>query len=351
MEFFFAFILALSLSVVLTPWVRRFALNRGIVDKPGGRKIHSRPVAYMGGLAIYAAFTLTVLVHFVPSRQLIGLLGGITVLLIVGLIDDVRNLSPYVKLFWQFVAAAIALSGGIGITTLTNPIGGVIHLNAWRFPVHLGPLFFHISPVANILSLLWMVVVINAINFLDGLDGLACGVSGIAGLIIFLLAISPRVNQPEVALLAIILTGACLGFLPYNFFPAKIFMGDSGAYSLGLTLALLAVYSGAKLATAALVLGFTLIDFGWAVLRRLYNRRSPFSSDRGHLHHLLLEVGLSQRKAVLGLYLLSLTFGSLALITGSFAKLIILGILALFMATLITSLVMISRRRGLQVKK
>lgn len=347
MNYFLAFAVAWALSFAFTPWVRRLALAVGAVDKPGdSRKIHTKPIARLGGLAIFGAFIITVLINFMPSRELGGLIGGLSILLVVGLIDDLRGLSPWVKLFWQIVAACVALAGGIGITTLTNPLGGVIHLNAWRFAVNYGPLHFHISPVANFLSILWMVGMINVINFLDGLDGLACGVSSIAALIMFLLAISPRVNQPEVALLAIILAGSALGFLPFNFFPAKIFMGDSGAYFLGLTLALLSIYSGGKLATAGLVLGFTIIDGLWTVLRRLWRRTSPFKADRHHLHHLLLEVGLSQRKAVIALYLLSLGFGITALVTGSFAKLISLGVLFLVVATLITSLMVITTRRS-----
>ncbi len=331
----FGFLLAALLSMLLVPLVERFARRIGAIDEPvGGRKIHKRAVVRLGGLAMAGAFILTVLYALGASRQLLGLLGGIVVLVTVGVVDDIHSLGPWTKLGWQVVAAGVALAGGIGITSLTNPLGGVINLQIGRFALDWGSLHFHISPIANILSLLWMVALINAINFLDGLDGLAGGVSAIAAFIMFLLAVGPRVHQPEVALLAIILCGAAVGWLPANFYPAKMFMGDSGAYFLGLTLAMLAIYSGAKLATAALVLGIPLLDMGWAVIRRLSQHRSPFSSDRGHLHHLMLDAGLSQRQAVVIFYIIAAVFGGAALFSNSFAKLIAFVLLVVVMAVL-----------------
>jgi UDP-GlcNAc:undecaprenyl-phosphate GlcNAc-1-phosphate transferase len=346
MHYALAFLLALVLSAVLTPAVRRLALKYGIVDRPGeGRKIHTKPIAYLGGLAIFAAFLIAVAVTLAPSRQLDALLLGCAILVAVGVVDDVRGLSPWTKLGWQFLAAGVALAGGIGITSFTNPLGGEIILNNWRFGVVVAGVSFHISPLANALSLLWMVGLANTINFLDGLDGLACGVSGIAATIMFALSVGPHVHQPGVALLAIILAGAAFGFLPYNFYPAKIFMGDSGALFLGLVLAMLAIYSGAKLATATLVLGLPILDAMWAVTRRLWHHTSPFKADRGHFHHLLLDVGLSQRQAVLTLYAVAATFGLVALVSGSFAKFVALIILVLIMAMAIYILLAISLRR------
>ena len=340
-----AFAAAVLISLAATPTVRRFALAKGIVDHPSeSRKIHDRPVAYLGGVAIYAAFVIPVLAFMQPTRQLAGLLLGISLLLVVGVIDDAKGLNPWTKLVWQIVAAGVTLAGGIGITSLTNPFGGTIALDWGRFPVELAGLSFHITPIANALSILWMVGLINAMNFLDGLDGLASGTSVISGFILFLLAV--KVGQPEVALLSVILTGAALGFLPYNSYPAKIFMGDGGAYFLGLTLALLAIYSGGKLATAFLVLGFAILDSLWAVIRRLSARSSPFKADRQHLHHLLLAAGLSQRLAVLVLYLLSLAFGLVALAGNSLTKLITMVVLALLMVAITVTLLIVSWRKN-----
>ena len=340
MMYLLAFGLAFALSAGLTPLVRRFALSRGIVDAPSSeRKIHKHEIAYLGGVAIFAAFVVTVGIFLPLTRQLGALLLGCAILVVVGVIDDVRDLPPWVKLAGQFLAAGVALAGGIGITAVTNPFGGVIDLSWGRMTFDLLGIEFHISPIANTLSLLWMVGLANTINFLDGLDGLACGTSGIAALVMFGLAIMPHVGQPAVALLAIILAGAAFGFLPYNFFPARIFMGDSGAYFLGLTLAMLSIYSGAKLATAALVLGFPIVDALWAATRRLAKRTSPFRADRQHFHHLLLDAGMTQRQAVLTLYAVAGIFGWVALTVGSFAKLIALLVLMFLMAISIGALV------------
>ena len=338
---------AFVISALLVPGVRRLALAVGAIDQPGeARRIHTRATPRMGGLAIYIGFLAVVLAMVPWSRQLFGVLAGCTILVIVGAVDDVRSLSPWTKLAWQILAAGVALAGGIGIATLTNPLGGTIDLSWGRTALDVFGFQFHITPIANAISLIWMVGLINTVNFLDGLDGLATGVSGIAAFVMFLLAISPHVSQPVVALLAIALAGAAFGFLPYNFFPARIFLGDSGSQLLGLRLAMLAIYSGAKLATAALVLGFTIIDGLWTVLRRIRRGVSPFKADRGHFHHLLLDAGLSQTRAVIIMYLIALTFGLVALTIGSYAKLVALVILLLFMAGAITFLAVLSARRA-----
>lgn len=339
--YFLGFGLAFALSAGFTPWVRKYALKHGIVDAPTSeRKIHKREVAYLGGVAIFGGFLLTVMALMPMSRQLGALLLGCLILVVVGVIDDIYDLSPWVKLGGQFVAAGVALAGGIGITQITNPFGGVIDLSApGRMSFEVWGQGFHISPLANLLSLLWMVGLANTVNFLDGLDGLACGISGIAAVVMFGLAIGDSVNQPAVAMLAIILAGAAFGFLPFNFFPAKIFMGDSGAYFLGLTLAMLSIYSGGKLATAALVLGFPIIDALWAATRRLAKRTSPFRADRQHFHHLLLDAGMTQRQAVLTLYAVAAVFGMVALTVGSLAKLVAMIVMIFLMAGTIGALV------------
>jgi UDP-GlcNAc:undecaprenyl-phosphate GlcNAc-1-phosphate transferase len=346
MMYLAAFGMSFLIALGLTPLVRRLALHYNIVDVPTGvRKIHQVPMPYLGGLAIFASFVVVTLIFLPMSRSLAALLLGGALLAVVGAIDDVLGLGAWTRLGWQLVAALIVLAGGIGIVDITNPLGGTFSLEAGRTLVHLGSLQFHITPIANLFSVIWLVGMVNTINFLDGLDGLASGVSAIAALTLFALAVSPAVDQPLVALLAIILAGSALGFLPFNFYPAKIFMGDSGSYFLGLTLALLAIYSGGKLATIGLVLGFTIIDAMWAAVRRIHRRQHPFSSDREHLHHLLLQAGLSQRGAVLSLYLLVTTLAVVALDTHSFAKLIALIILFAVMVVLIASLIRLGRNK------
>lgn len=310
------FAVALLTSFVLTPQIRKWALAHNIVAMPGERKIHTKPVAYLGGVAIFMGFLIPAIAFLPVSRRFIALIVGISMLVVVGVIDDIKPVNPWYKLGWQILAACVVLAGGIGIQVITNPFGGVIDLTAGRFGV--GP--YHVTPIGNLLTVLWIVGLVNVVNFMDGLDGLAAGVSAISAFVMFCLAVGSNVNQPEVAILAIITVGAALGFLPYNFFPAKIFMGDGGAYFLGTVLALLAIYSGGKLATAGLVLGFAIFDGVWAVVRRLLAKRSPFSADRHHIHHLLLDAGLSQRSAVLILYGVSASFGALALLGNAQVK-------------------------------
>lgn len=348
MSYFQAFIAAFSLVFLLTPFVKTLAIKIGAIDRPDNlRKIHTRPVARLGGVAIVATFVVLVLINFTISRQLLGLLGGILILLVIGIIDDLRGLNPWVKLAGQVIAACVALAGGIGISAIASPFGGYLPITAGRFLVQWGSLSFHITPIANLLSIIWMVGLINAINFLDGLDGLADGVSGIAAVVIFMLSL--KFHQPAVAMLSIILAGAAFGFLPFNFFPAKIFLGDSGSYFLGLTLAMLAIYSGGKLATASLVLGFTIVDGVWTVLRRMLRGVSPFKADSNHLHHLFLSAGLTQRQAVLTLYGVSIVFGAVALISQSLAKFVAFVVLALATMALIATLTRLSAK-NLRIK-
>ncbi len=346
MTYLVAFLLAAALSGLITPFVRRYAIRKNIMARPSARKIHTSPVPYLGGAAIFVGFVIPALIMLPLHRRFVALILGIAILVVLGIADDIRPIRPLYKLVWQVVAALVVLAGGIGIVQINNPFGGVINLSEWRYAVDWNGFHFHIAPLANFLSILWMVGLVNAMNFLDGLDGLACGVSAIAGLTMFLLSIGPKVNQPQVALLAIIMTGAAIGFLPFNFYPAKIFMGDGGAYFLGLTLALLSIYSGGKLATAALVLGFTIYDAVWAVVRRLYHKTSPFKPDKGHLHHLLLEAGFSQRRAVMTLYALALLFGMVAVYSGSFVKLVSLVVLFIILTTATAFLTTLSWRKS-----
>ncbi|HSX00822.1 MAG TPA: MraY family glycosyltransferase [Candidatus Saccharimonas sp.] len=346
MNYLLGFGLAFAVTAAVTPLVRQIALRYGIVDRPSeARKIHRWPIAYLGGSAIFVGFLAAAAGLLPLSRQLVALILGCVILVVVGVLDDVRGLSPWTKLAAQFVAAGVALAGGIGITAVTSPWGGVIDLSWGRIGVDVAGLHFHIMPIANAISLLWMVGLANTVNFLDGLDGLSSGVCGIAALIIFGLAVGPHVNQPVVAMLAIILAGAALGFLPYHFYPARIFMGDSGAYFLGLCLAMLSIYSGAKLATAVLVLGFPILDAVWAVVRRLARGVSPFKADRGHFHHLLLDAGLSQRQAVLVMYVVSAALGLSALVLGTVAKLVVFGLLVVLMGVTIATLLRIGAQR------
>lgn len=340
-----AFLASLALALVLTPFVKLLAIRIGAVDNPNEatRKIHERVMPRAGGIVIAAIFVFMSLALFpgVPTKAYWGALLASGLVFAVGLWDDVHRLNPWIKLGVQVGAALIAIIFfGLWVDVISNPLGQQFALNTHQlsvlsFTVPLGSLLF---------SLLWLVGMTNTINFLDGLDGLASGVSGIAALILFLVSISPRINQPTTALLALILLGACAGFLRYNFYPAKIFLGDSGAYFLGMMLGSLAIISGAKLATALLVLGVPVIDALWSVVRRLARGKSPFSADRGHFHYILLDAGLSQRSAVLVIYTLSLAFGLIALIGGGVAKLLALIVLVIVVGLLMVGFTFYRRR-------
>lgn len=315
------FLAAAALSAAITPLVRLFSIRRKIVDYPGGRRIHHEPTARLGGAAIFLAFWIMVTGYLIfdPSslkfvtetivgidKNLVGVFLGALILVILGIVDDVRQVKPGWKLFWHFVAAFMPVAFGVKIWWLNHPLGGP--------NIVLGNLTYLVVP-------LWIVLVINVVNWLDGLDGLATGVSTIAAIILFFLSLAPFVNQPATALLAIILAGSALGFLPYNFNPAKIFLGDSGSQFLGYMLAVFAIISGAKVATAALVLGVPILDALWVIARRVLTGSSPFKADRRHLHHRFLDVGFSVRTTVIIYWLISLGFGLAALQTQTAGKL------------------------------
>ena len=349
MIFLVGFLASLALTALLVPYVKRFAFAVGAVDKPSKetRKIHSKTIARGGGIAIYISFVVLCLVLLRHANlQFIGLWVAATMVLLVGLADDIWRLSPWFKLSIQLLAAVVATVGfGIGIDAISNPFGNTLALN--HFVVHLN--FYGqsltINYVATALAIVWLIAMTNTMNFLDGLDGLSGGVAAIAAFVIFFVSISSRVNQPNTGLMALVLAGGCLGYLIYNFYPAKIFNGDSGAYFLGMTLGILSIVSGAKLATAALVLGLPILDSLWAVVRRLLHGRSPFTPDRGHLHHLLLDVGLSQRQAVFIIYAICVVFGAVAIFASTTQKLLAIGALVVVLAILLVTLASIKSRR------
>lgn len=346
MQYLTAGLASFILVILLTPLVRQFSIAKGIVDQPGGRRINQLPIPRMGGLAIVAGFWLTVLIFaiFQPEllnfsgqtilgldRNLFGVLLGSAILASAGAIDDVRGLSPAAKLFAQILAAACIPLFGIHIQWLAHPLGGTdIQLPLW---------------LDSLLLIGWIVGLINVVNWLDGLDGLATGISAIAGLILFFLSLATFVNQPATALLAIVLFGSSLGFLKFNFNPAKIFLGDSGSMFLGFILAILAVISGGKLATAGLVLGLPILDAAWVIIRRSLAGQFPWNADRKHLHHRLLDAGLSQRQTVLLYWIFSGLFGLAALTQRTLGKVQMGLTMLLIMVTLAGLLLALERSR------
>jgi len=275
----FVGVAAFLFTLLATPFVKKLAEKLGIVDQPGERRINKVPIARLGGLAVAGSFIFLAAIFGNLDKHLFGFLLGSLVLIIFGIWDDVKNLKPWLQLCGQTLAALVLIASGIGIEVLSNPFGEAVRLDGWKIPFELFGITYHISVWSDLLTLFWVVGMVNVVNFLDGLDGLASGVSGIAAIVLCLLSLAPVVNQFDTALLAAILAGAAIGFLPYNFNPAKIFLGSSGSYFLGYALATLAIISGGKLATAFLVLGFPILDGLWVAGRRLLTKKSPFRGD------------------------------------------------------------------------
>lgn len=288
-----AFLVALAVAYFITPHVKKFAIKAGALDAPDARKVHTRPIPRMGGLAIYLGFILAVLVTMQPSREIVGLLLGGTTILALGIVDDLKQLSAKVKFLGQICAALVLIAFNVRIEWLTNPFGDMIYLEYLAIPI----------------TVLWVVGLTNTVNLIDGLDGLAAGVSTIASVTILLVAIQQ--NLWEIAIITAALAGSSLGFLHHNFNPAKIFMGDTGSLFLGFMLAGVSILGTVKsAATIALVvpivaLGLPIMDTAFAIIRRYSSGRSILKPDKGHLHHRLLEMGLTQKQAVLLMYVIS----------------------------------------------
>lgn len=295
-------------ALKIVPWVKTWALNSGWVDLPNARKQHAQPMVRMGGIAICAATLLALLLIWslggfanLPASGLLSVVLGGVGFFGIGLADDLLDLSPFMRLFWQVGVASCVWASGVQIEFVTLPGLGLIQLGWLSLP----------------LTVIWLTGVVNAINWMDGLDGLASGVSGIAALTIFVICLFT--DQPAAAILIAALSGSLLGFLYYNFNPAQIFMGDGGSYFIGFIIAGVSVISLVKTAIAAavllpfLVLAIPILDMLAVIVSRLCKGRSPFMADRSHLHHRLLRAGLSHRTTVYVIYALTLWVSSFAL--------------------------------------
>lgn len=304
-----ALLIGAAVAAALTWPVRALAFKIGAVAHPGGRRIHQQPTAQAGGLAIYAGFWVALLALTWPLQPpFTGILIGSGLLLVMCLADDIKNLSPWLRLLGQFLVALIAFAGGVAVHGLTDP------LSAFTGTYHYISLGWWSAP----LTIIWIMAITNALNWLDGLDGLVAGVAALAGLTIMIGAGSTGI--PAVAIAAGALAGGCLGFLPFNLNPAKIFMGDTGAMFLGYMLACIAVIGPFKIATAVailvplLVLGVPIFDTVTGIIRRLAAGKSPLAADRGHIHHRLIDRGFSVRQAVLLIYSLTAMLCVVALV-------------------------------------
>lgn len=339
------------LSWILSRAVLKWASFFGILDIPdSARKIHDKPLPKLGGFGIFLSFSIGIAALYalggaaeVTSAKLLGLFFGGFILIVGGVLDDKFDLKPRQQIIFPIMAAAAAILGGMHISYITNPFGGSIILDQYKIGAY--PVF------GSLLVFFWILGLSYATKFLDGLDGLVTGVSAIAGFIIFALSLLPALSQTTTAFLALIFSAAALGFLPLNFNPAKIFLGEGGSTFAGFMIASLAVVSGGKIATALLVLGIAVLDAAWVIGERLLRRHSPFRGDQKHLHFRLLRLGLSQRQVVLTFYLLAVLFGAAAVFLQSLGKLLVLAILAVatFAAAGVV-LIISSRNRELGAK-
>lgn len=314
LAFIIVLLLSFSVSLASVPFARWLSFKIGAVSTPGGRRHESEPMPRLGSISIFLGFIAAILLsQYLPiPRQdpneiirLTGLLIGSTFTFILWLLDDVYEFNWMIQAIGQVIASMIAIAFLIFIEFFNNPLTGQ-QTEPWAFGVTIA------------LTTFWIVLMMNTTNFLDGLDGLAAGVAVIAGLMLFansVFFVSPA--QISVAILPLAMTGACLGFLIYNFFPAKIYLGG-GAPLLGFWLATLSIIGGAKMATILLVMGLPLIDTAWQAFSRLLRGENPMRGDRGHLHFRLLDIGfLSHRQIVLCYYLFCAFFGVLTLILES----------------------------------
>lgn len=335
---FVVFGLAFGVAWLVTPFVERVARRSGFMDRPHPRR-DAILKPRLGGVAMYAAFGVA-LVATVPlvardaaeAQKVVGILLGGAIVLTMGAADDRFDLPALPQLAAQVLAAIVAMAAGVVITAVTNPFGDDLTNSMILLP----------SGAAFAFTAFWIVGAVNTVNFLDGVDGLAVGVGAVAAAVLGLHSL--LIGQYSIAALAAALAGSCLGFLPHNFFPARITMGSSGAAFLGFALATLAIVGGAKTATLLLVLGVPIADTGWAIVRRLAAGRSPFIGDRGHLHHMLLDLGWQPSQIVLLVYGACGSFGMLALLLSSrLQKLIAIGGLAVLLAV---GLAFLAQARG-----
>lgn len=320
MDFLLPPIISFMLTIISVPLTITFAKKFKMLDNPKTRPhpahTQQRIVPRAGGLPVFIGIALT-MVLFIPfEKYTIGILAGLIILLVIGLLDDrYQNLSPYLRLLTQFLAASIVVSMGIGISFITNPLGGIIH--------------FDTSPqlvlLADFLAVIWIVWVINMMNWSKGVDGQMPGVITIAAIILGLLSLKLNAfhdpTQVNLAKLSFITAGAAFALLLFNWHPAKIFPGFSGSGVLGFMIAVLAILAGGKLATAGLVLLIPATDFAYTFFRRILEGKSPVWGDRGHLHHKLLEQGFSHEQIALFYILGSAILGAAALSLSSSGKL------------------------------
>lgn len=329
----FTFALALGLMLAALKLFPKW----GLVDRPHKYGLKRKPIPYYGGLVIFAAFAIAVLTFLPLSPDVLGVLLAGGLLVFVSFLDDLYGLPPLLRLAVHILVGVIIVFSGIGIHSLSNPFGEALSLDGYVWDFTIMQTNFSISLFSAAFTIAWVVLIVNSLNFLDGLHGLTSGVTTIAAAFLFILSIREgfhEIDQTIFSMMALIVFFVALAFVIFDFYPAKILMGDSGSMFLGFMLAVLAIFSGGKVATVFLIMGVPILDAFWVIGRRIYNKRLPWKGDLFHLHHRLKDTGLSERKVVLGVYFVTIIFGILALIPGAFYKLMVAGALVVLMLIL-----------------
>ena len=335
MNFAVPFLLTALITFSITPLITLIALRFGFVDDPAVRyhpaHTHTGIIPRAGGLALYGGILFTTLLLLPATKLIFGMLAGGALLTLVGLADDKKDISPYIRLTTNALAALIAVGAGAGIPYITNPLtGGVLHLDTWRISF----VFFGNHSIlvwADLLAFLWILWTMNIVGWSAGVDGQMPGFVAISAFVLGLLSLRFSILDPSqlvVTILAFIVSGSFLGFLPWNFYPQKIMPGYGGKTLAGFLLAILGILSYGKLGTAILVLGIPMIDAGYTLLRRMRSKQSPVLADRGHLHHKLLDLGWGKRRIALFYWGVSAILGAVALTVRSQEKLFTLLLVA-----------------------
>lgn len=297
-----ALVVALIISFLTSPVVKSFAYKVGAIDVPkDSRRMHKEPIPRLGGLAIFIGFIVSILLFAQITKQLQGILLGAVIIVVLGVVDDITPLPALLKFGVQIAAALIPTFHGVLIHVISNP--NLLSKNP----------YWNMGMLSVPITVLWIVAITNSVNLIDGLDGLAVGVSAISATTVLVIAI--LVSESQVAIVMAALVGACVGFMPYNLNPAKMFMGDTGATFLGYILATMSIqglfkfYAVISFAVPFLILGLPIFDTAFAFIRRIAHGQSPMRPDRGHIHHRLIDMGLSQKQAVATLYVISAILG------------------------------------------
>lgn len=344
-SFFLPFLIAAGISFATTPLIIKFASKLGIVDDPRKNKhpkvIHTRPTPRGGGVPVFLAIFITSLLFLPIDKHLIGILVGALIIAIMGFADDRHDLNPYLRLGLGFLAAGAVVASGIGIPFISNPLGGIINLNSPQVSFSLFGNTHSIWIISDLFAFFWIVFLMNILNMgAKGVDGQLSGVVIISAVTIALLSLrfSADITQWPVIILAAVMAGAYSGFLPWHIYPQKIMPGYGGSTLAGYLLAVLSILSTTKVGVLMVVLGVPLIDTGYTIVRRILAGKSPVWGDRGHLHHMLLDSGLTKSQVAIFYWLITAALGFLALNLNTTSKIytmigiaISLGALILFL--------------------